>query len=410
MNKNVLYLSYDGMTDPLGQSQVLPYIIGLGKKGYNFTLISAEKPERYQQYREEIEQICSDNNIDWQPIIYTKRPPVLSTIIDIIKINRKAKQLHQKKEFKIIHCRSYITSLIGLGFKKKYGTKFIFDMRGFWADERVDGKIWDLKNPLLKWVYKFFKKKEHTFIKEADHIISLTHNAKDEIVSWGINSEVKDKVTVIPTCADFDHFDYKRFSEEDKVNVRKELGLVESDFVLNYLGSIGTWYLLDEMLEFFNVLQGHKPNAKFVFYTTEPADVILKRIKKNNISEESIRIKALNRADIPIHLSIVDLGIFFIQPVYSKKASSPTKQAELMGMGIPLICNSGVGDVDYVIEKYKTGILVDDFDSSSYNYAIKEIDELGNLNKKDIFESGKDYYSLQKGINSYSSIYRKILF
>jgi len=33
MEKQALYLSYDGMTDPLGQSQVLPYIIGLQKKG-----------------------------------------------------------------------------------------------------------------------------------------------------------------------------------------------------------------------------------------------------------------------------------------------------------------------------------------------------------------------------------------
>jgi hypothetical protein len=43
--KNILYIAYDGMTDPLGQSQVLPYISGLSKLGYQFTLISCEKPE-----------------------------------------------------------------------------------------------------------------------------------------------------------------------------------------------------------------------------------------------------------------------------------------------------------------------------------------------------------------------------
>ena len=45
----VLYVSYDGMTDPLGQSQVLPYILGLNKKGYQFTLVSFEKPERLEK-------------------------------------------------------------------------------------------------------------------------------------------------------------------------------------------------------------------------------------------------------------------------------------------------------------------------------------------------------------------------
>ena len=32
MEKQILYISYDGITDPLGQSQILPYIIGLTKK------------------------------------------------------------------------------------------------------------------------------------------------------------------------------------------------------------------------------------------------------------------------------------------------------------------------------------------------------------------------------------------
>ena len=43
-SKNILYLSYDGMTDPLGQSQVLPYLIGLTKEGFTFHIISFEKP------------------------------------------------------------------------------------------------------------------------------------------------------------------------------------------------------------------------------------------------------------------------------------------------------------------------------------------------------------------------------
>ncbi len=48
-NQNVLYISYDGMTDPLGQSQVLPYLIGLSEQGYAFDLISFEKKERFEQ-------------------------------------------------------------------------------------------------------------------------------------------------------------------------------------------------------------------------------------------------------------------------------------------------------------------------------------------------------------------------
>jgi hypothetical protein len=73
VRKNILYISYDGMTDQLGQSQVLPYLCGLGKLGYTFTLLSCEKAEKYHQNKTVIEKICAENNIDWQPIFYTKK-------------------------------------------------------------------------------------------------------------------------------------------------------------------------------------------------------------------------------------------------------------------------------------------------------------------------------------------------
>ena len=38
--RRVLFISYNGMLDPLGQTQVLPYLRELGKKGVQFTLLS----------------------------------------------------------------------------------------------------------------------------------------------------------------------------------------------------------------------------------------------------------------------------------------------------------------------------------------------------------------------------------
>ena len=199
---NVLYISYDGMTDPLGQSQVIPYLIGLTKSGYSFTLLSCEKEENFQQHQQKIQQILSENNIHWQPISYTKKPPVFSTIYDVFRIIKHAKKLHREKQFSIVHCRSYIAALVGMKMKKQLGVKFIFDMRGLWADERVDGKLWNLKNPLFLLVYNYFKKKEKAFLEHADYTISLTQNAKDELHSWKHIQHQPIKIEVIPCCVD----------------------------------------------------------------------------------------------------------------------------------------------------------------------------------------------------------------
>ncbi|MGB0932457.1 MAG: hypothetical protein ACPGVB_16865, partial [Chitinophagales bacterium] len=140
----VLYISYDGMTDPLGQSQVIPYIVGLQRKGHQFTLLSCEKKERFEKFGTEIRSYLEAHHIDWQPIFYTASPPILAKYWDIYQLRRKAKQLHQQQHFDQTHCRSYVSAEIGLYLKRQFGVKFLFDMRGFWVDERVDGGLWDL--------------------------------------------------------------------------------------------------------------------------------------------------------------------------------------------------------------------------------------------------------------------------
>ncbi len=407
--KNILYLSYDGMTDPLGQSQVLPYIIGLTKQGYRFTLLSCEKEERFEQNKSIIEKICIDNNIDWQPVFYTKKPPVLSTVWDIYKLNKKAKQLHKKKQFSLFHCRSYITALIGLGFKRKHNVKFLFDMRGFWADERVDGGIWNKNKFPYKQVYSYFKKKEKEFIIESDAVVSLTYEGKRELLTWNIKELNESKISVIPTCADLKLFNLKKTSKERTLELKRELDLQPTDFILTYLGSLGTWYLLDEMLDFFKVLKTKNKQSKFVFFTADNPQLVWTSIKDKNIDSSDIRVRKLNRNEVPAYLSVTNLSISFIKPFYSKKASSPTKMGEIFGMGIPMVCNSNVGDVEQIVSENNCGIMIDDLNEVSYLEAVQKIDSLSVYNKSHYYNASEKVFSLEKGIENFNYVYKQIL-
>lgn len=400
----VLYISYDGLTDPLGQSQVLPYILGLNKKGYLFTLISFEKPEKFEKGKTSIENLCKENEIEWHPLLYTKKPPILSTLKDIRGLKTKIKALHAAKMFDMVHCRSYIAALAGLWMKKKWGVKFIFDMRGFWADERVDGGIWNLKNPAFKAVYQYFKKKETQFLQVADHTISLTINAKKEIESWNKNVA---PISVIPCCVDLELFDPATINPEEVNRVKNELGITPGQKIISYIGSIGTWYLLDEMLDFFKAFLEKNKEAVFLFVTKDNKKEIQDRLVKKGIAPEAVRIVAGERKQMPLFISVSDYSIFFIKPAFSKKASSPTKQGEIMAMGIPVICNDNVGDTSVVVNKYKSGVVVKEFSEAAYKNAIDQLLEC-NFNKAEIRTGAKEFYSLEKGIQKYSSVYEKL--
>ena len=142
----ILYITYDGLTDPLGQSQIIPYLSGLSNAGYKITILSCEKKDKFNKNHETIAAILEKHSISWHYVSYNKRPPIAATLWDLYRLKKTANKLHKENVFKIVHCRSYIASLIGFWLKTKFGIKFIFDMRGFYADERVDGAIWDKNN------------------------------------------------------------------------------------------------------------------------------------------------------------------------------------------------------------------------------------------------------------------------
>lgn len=404
--KHVLYLSYDGMTDPLGQSQVLPYIIGLSKKGFCFHLISFEKPDRFEKLKDDIQALCDKNNVTWHPTIYTKKPPLLSTLYDVWRMRKLSIKLNKTHHFSIVHCRSYLSAMVGLAMKKKFKTKFLFDMRGFWADERIDGKIWSLSNPVFKLVYNFFKRKEKQFFLESDYVISLTQNGKDEICSWEGFKHLEEKIQVIPCCADLSKFDATKIADSKKTELQLKLKIDSNQFVLGYVGSIGTWYMLDEMLLVFKSLLYKKPASIFLFVSGDDPNEILKKASELAISADSIRIQSAKHDEVATYISLFSASVFFIRPTYSKKASSPTKQGELMSMGIPIVCNAGVGDTDKVIQNYQAGIVLDQLNKNDFE---KVNWDTIPFDKTKAQFGAAEFYGLENGVANYLKVYQKLL-
>jgi len=404
----VLYISYDGMTDPLGQSQVIPYLQGLSAKGHEITLISCEKQERFSAHGKMIAALLSASSIAWHPVPYSSLPSVLSKQLNLFRMEKKARKLCEVLKPAAVHCRSYMAALIGLKLKRKYGIQFIFDMRGFWADERIDGNIWSLGNPLHKRIYAYFKKMETDFLRNADYTISLTENAKKEILSWPALKGTKVPVEVIPCCADLALFSAASVDPAKQKSLQARLGITENDLVISYLGSIGTWYMLDEMLDFFKCLLAKKANAKFLFITPDTADQIHESAKRKGIPQERIAVVSAQRAEVPAYLSLSAISLYFIKPLYSKKASSPTKTAEIMGLGIPLITNSGIGDSDLILGEAKAGALINEFTTAEYERIIEQIDVLLKLDKTTIAQASEKYFSLQRGVEKYAAVYAKL--
>ncbi|HUR65428.1 MAG TPA: glycosyltransferase [Chitinophagaceae bacterium] len=403
--KKILYISYDGMTDPLGQSQVIPYLKELVKDGYRVTLLSVEKKDRLEKNGQQIRSLLEASGIKWETLIFTTQPPLLSKLIDQRKLNRKAKQLHRENNFDMVHCRSYVAAEAGSKLAKTTGIPFLFDMRGFWVDERVDSGLWNLKNPLFKFFYTIYKKKEKRYFAASSHIISLTEKGKQELMNtYKVPAA---KITVIPCCADLAHFDYRRLSSGEMENIKKRSDIPAGARVLSYLGSLGGWYMTGEMLEFFKILQQKIPSAIFLIITHDNKEQLLQKVEAKGIDKEVVRVIPAGRNEVPGLLSVSDWNIFFIKDAYSKKASSPTKQGEVMAMGIPVICND-IGDTGKIVEESAAGILVKSFQQKELEAACHRLLNF-QPNKAAIREAAFKYYDLARGAALYKKIYEDLL-
>jgi glycosyltransferase involved in cell wall biosynthesis len=407
--KSVLYISYNGMLDWLGQSQVIPYLKQLRGTGVRFTLLSFERPDAYTREGadacEKLKRELSDSGIEWHWLPYHKTPSLLATSYDVLAGIRYGSRLVRDKRIEMVHARSHVPATMALGLKRRFGVKIIFDIRGLMADEYVDAGHWR-KGSIA---YRITKHYEGRALAQADGVVTLTERIWPIINQW---KELRDRAVVhevIPCCADLRRF---RFSSGAREERRRILG-IENRFVVVYSGSIDGWYLTEEMADFFAVLRRRSPDALILWLTQSNRERLEGLMQSRGIGREDYRIVTSSPRDVPAYLAAADVGLAFIKPCFSKLASSPTKYAEYLGCGLPLVINAGIGDSDALVTDYGAGVLINEFTESDY---LKAIDQLsGFTNRPELTRDRRRQVSEQLfdlgtvGVERYSRLYRRVM-
>lgn len=395
-NVPVLCLSYDGLLEPLGRSQVWSYLKHLAAD-YEIFLVTFEKRKDWLSHweREKLRKEVAETGVHWAPLRYHKAPIVPATVFDLICGFFVCLYFILSKKIRIIHARSYVMAVLALVFKKILKTKFIFDMRGFWADERIEGGIWPKKSILFK-VAKHYEK---VFLTNADMIVSLTESGVDKLKNFPYLKNRCFQAVVIPTCVDSELFSCNVLpSGRDK------------PFVLGYLGTVSGWYSLKPVLECFKLLNEIKADSRLLIINRGEHSYIRSCLEKYGIDDGKVEIKALPYEEIPKDLCRMDAGIFFINPTFSKSGSSPTKVGEFLACGKPFLSNFGIGDLNKIVTENKVGILLDSFDKEQMLQGIKRLLDLTQEPgiKERCVSAANRYFSLERGVGFYKAVYESL--
>lgn len=394
MKPGILYISYDGMLEPLGQSQVVAYLerLALGRRIH---LISYEKPLDWRdcERRSAMQRRLDATDIRWHPLRYHKSPSAPATAYDIAAGTALGITLALRHKLTVVHARSYVAAAMALSIKRSTGASFLFDIRGLWADERVDGGLW----PQGGRLYRVTKGLERRFFQAADHVVALTHASEAEIRRFDYLQGRMPPISVIPTCADLDRFNIHGPLQRDPL-------------VLGYVGSVGTWYLLDEMLGFFQAVRRMEHTARLLVVNRNEQDAIRDRANALGIPPHVIEVTGATHVGVARQIGRMSAGMALIKPVYSKIASAPTKLAEYLGCGIPCVGNAGVGDMVDVLEGRRVGLVLRNFSAESMQLASARL--LALLNDLDLQnrcrQAAVRLFSLENGATQYDEIYDRL--
>lgn len=366
MKPATLFISYNGLDDPLTHSQVVTYLRELAARGIEIHLLTFEESlTDEQRYRENL----SVAGITWHKLRYHKRPSFLATLYDIAFGTLKAWRICRTHNIQFIHARNHVSAAMALLLHRICGYRWLFDMRGLMAEEYVDGGIWRVGD------YKFHltKRMERAFFRRADEIVMLTERIKGELLKTEPTLVHRtDDITVIPCCVDTVRFN---ISDEQRNAYRIERGWQDRQ-VITYTGKIGTWYLHDEMARFFSFAWQH--DARFFFQVMTQSDPapLKQALNKYGVPADAYDIRFVPREQVPLVLTACDAGLSFIRACYSKLSSSPTKNGEYLAAGLPLIINAGIGDSDVQTERHQLGIVLREFSDDEFRHGVNDLEGL----------------------------------
>lgn len=373
MVTRTLYLCYFGLREPLVQTQVLPYLRKLAEAGVGVSLLTFEprlaeswKPAELEAERARL----GAEGIRWHHRAYHKRPSLPATLYDVGVGARLAARLVRRGEADVLHARGHVAALMAALAKRRAGGRLLFDIRGFMPEEYTDAGVW----PEGGYLYRGVKSVERFLFASADAFVVLTEKAREILFPGRTDADSRGRpVEVIPCCVDFGRF--RAADEAPREELRRELGL-EGRRVVVYVGSFGGWYMTDETARFMALAYKQDPKTFALVLTQTPPEAIAARLGELGVPEDSFRVGRVPPAEVPRYLKASDIAVSFIRACYSKLSSSPTKIAEYLAAGLPVVCNAGVGDVDEVIEGDRVGVVLKDFDDESFLRALEAVEAL----------------------------------
>lgn len=394
LGSRVLYVTYDGLLEPMGAAQVVPYVTRLGAQGFEIEVLSFEKPaDLTQRVRvREVEGRLRAAGVRWTRRRYHKRPTLPATAYDIAVGVGLVWVRARRTRGLIVHGRSYVPAFMGLPVKRYLGARLILDTRGLLVEERIEAGRWRADSLTVELARRAVR----ALFRESDLVVHQTHQGQDAVRE--VAPDLDPPYRVIPTCVDLERFR----PAEDPVRLRRELGLGPGP-VLLHSGTLSGWYLAELIFQVAKAFV-EASGGSFLVLTRE-TELAAELARRFGLQP---RIQALAPEEVPQWLAAADAGLALVRPTFAKRTASPVKVGEYLAAGLAVAGTRGVGDLDLHFAGSAVAFTVDP-EAAPDEVAHRLLEAVRRPGRAaEARALAERYYNLETAVAAYAAIYREL--
>ncbi|MGH2661333.1 MAG: glycosyltransferase [Actinomycetota bacterium] len=369
----LVYLTFDSVREGVGASQVLPYIEGLAARGVAVTLHSYEKeapdPDTVRKLR--------GKGVRWVARTFG-RPGSAGGALRVLR------GIPLVRGANLVHARSDLPAASAMLARVP---RWVWDVRSLWADQRI--ALGDLAPGSA--AERILRRVEAAAARRSAGIVTLT-GAAVEVLAERHGESIRDKAEVITTCVDLARFAPAPLPEGDEVR-------------LLFSGTLNAFYDLPAMLRLAERLRARRPVEVLVATPGSTAwDGVLAGA---GVTRRAVGPQEMASLVASVHAGLsvcrLDAGI-------SLRAAMPTKIAEFLAAGRPVVVNRGLGDLDELLPPARAGVVVGSVDDDGLDEAAGRLQSL--LEDPETPERcrtlAERHFSLDRGIDRLVSLYRRL--
>ena len=406
--RRVLYLTADGLLQPLGYSQVVRVVEGLARRGFAYDIASLERPKDLARadVKDALEAQLAAVGVRWFPEAYDTVGGGRAASSNLGRLTWLALRRAATGDYALSHARSYFGGLPALAMIATRRIPFLFDARAYWVDERLEEGRW-FTNPVA---LRAGRAVERRLFASAAAVVTLTELQADDVRGGAFGEAGNRPIEAIPTCADFDEFQIRR--PETWRFVPADLrARLEGRLVIGFVGAMNRSYLSREAAQLARLVLDRRPDA-FVVALSGQRTEYSELFARHGIGSDRSFIQPVDHRAMPEWLSLIRWGLLLLDSPRAKRGSMPTKLAEFFAAGVRPVQHGCNTEVSGWVTRAGSGYVLPDLTEMELTRAAEFVCAAGDVDVELLATARKKtepHFSLAAGIERYARIIERLV-